>query len=143
MRISSLIAAFCLFLAPAHAYAHSTKSGDIAVGHIWAYPAQNGESTVDVFGPLLNGGDAADALTGVTSPAAQNANIVRQIRGQEMVQNFPVPLSPGKPAAFGPKTQFIRLYGVTTATKAGDRFPITLHFQHTPDATIDVMVQAR
>ena len=154
MRISIFIIAF--LFAPALAFAHSTQSGDIAVGHVWAYPAQGPAdqsgffmqgmpkgNIVDVFGPLLNGGDAADALTGVTSDAAQGANIVRWIRGQQMVQNFPVPLPPGKPVAFGPQTVFIRLYGVNFAAKAGDKFPITLHFQHAPAADIDVIVQAR
>ena len=60
-----------------------------------------------------------------------------------MVQGFPVPLEPNKPVAFGPETQFIRLYAVNVAAKAGDHFPITLHFRKTPEATIEVMVQAR
>src|ERR1700727_1218992 len=107
MRIPAYM--FVLLLVPVLAFAHSTQSGDIAVGHVWAYPAQGVAdqsafymqgmpkgNTVDVFGPLLNGGDAADALTGVTSDAAQGASIVRWIRGQQMVQNFPVPLPPGK-----------------------------------------------
>jgi copper(I)-binding protein len=156
MRILLLITALCLLMAPSVASSHSTQSGDVAIGHIWAYPAQSvaeqtgfymrgmpAGNTIDVFGPLLNGGDTADALTGVTSDGAQSAGIVRWIRGQQMVQNFPVSLPPGKPVAFGPQTVFIRLYGVSAAAKAGDKFPVTLHFQRAPEATIDVIVQAR
>lgn len=100
-------------------------------------------NTVDVFGPILNGGSAGDALTGVTGEGIGGANIVHWIRGSQMVQTFPVPLDPDKPVAFGPQTQFIRLYGVNVAARSGDHFPITLHFRNAPEATIEVMVQAR
>jgi periplasmic copper chaperone A len=154
MRIPILI--ITLLLAPALAFAHSAKSGDIAIGHIWSYPAQDSAeqtsanmagmpkgNVVDVYGPILNGGAVSDALTSVTSPAAAGANIIYQMHGQQTVQVFPLPLDPNKPVAFGPKTRFIRLYGVSVPAKAGDHFPITLHFKNTPAVTIDVMVQAR
>ena len=152
----AFLVAISISLMPVAALAHSAQSGDISVGHIWSYPSQGAAeqtafymhgmpagNTVDVFGPLLNNGTAPDAVMSVTSPVAQAVNIVMWFRGSQMVHDFPLALPPGTPVALGPETQFLRLYGVSASYKAGDKFPITFHFQNAPDATIDVIVQNR
>jgi len=156
---SRVIAAFLalVLFAPVFAAAQSITRGDIAIGRFWAYPAETDTAkynamlmqgmpsgpTIDVFGSIVNGGNLSEAITTITSPAFKAATIINWVRGAQYIQAFPLLLAPGKPLALGPQTQFLRLYGLGGSYKSGDRFPITLHFQHTPDATIDVIVQAK
>ena len=161
-KLKSNLAVFILAaILPALAFAHSVQSGDISVGHIWAYPpaANKGQAggygyngttrsmppgiAIDIFGPFVNGGGSADAITGVTSGSIKAANIVMWVRGNQMTRDFPLALPPKQPVALGPQTQFIRLYGVDKSYKEGESFPITFHFQHAPDATIDVVVEGK
>jgi copper(I)-binding protein len=138
------------------ALAHSAQSGNIAIGHIWANPSQGpagqtafymrnmpAGNTIDVFGPLLNGGDTPDAVTSITSPAALAVNIVAWFQGNQMTHDLPIALPPGKPVAFNPQTQFLRFYGVKQSYKTGDKFPVTFHFQQAPEITIDAYVETR
>jgi copper(I)-binding protein len=139
------------------AHAHSAQSGDITVGHIWSYPphpvaaqpgsysapATPGGLALDIYGPIVNGGGAQDAVTGITSTAGTSAGIVMWVRGSQFTRAFPLDLPPGKPVALGPETQFIRIYGVSSSYKDGDHVPVTFHFEHAGDAKTEVIVQGK
>jgi copper(I)-binding protein len=148
------VMALVLMSAAAASLAHSAQSGDISVGHIWAYPAVTNpsvtsayglpaENVIDIYGPFLNSGGSADAITGVSSPSAAEVKLVIWVRGLQIANALPLALPPGTPIALGPQTRFLRLYGASQTYKAGDEFPVTFHFQHAPDVTIKVMVQAK
>ena len=51
---------------PAAARAHSSRLGDIAIGHAWALPAQVSREG-QAFVPLVNDGKAADELVAARS----------------------------------------------------------------------------
>jgi copper(I)-binding protein len=141
-------------VAASMSFAHSAQSGDIMIGHVWAYPTNTsatankafggtpGDAFVDVYGPFLNRGSVLDALVNVTGPAVGSARLVMWIRGSQIIGALPLSLMPGKPVALAPQSQFLRLYGSRRTLKVGDTFPITLHFRHAPDVTMDVVVQA-
>jgi len=157
LRGCSFIAVFTIIAAlTAPALAHSVTSGAVTVGHIWAYPSstlqkksgaypvqKNGATQViDIYGPLLNSGGAPEAVTGITTDAGNEAEIIGWSLGNQYTSGFPLELPSGKPVALGPQGQFIRLTGLGRSYGAGDHFPVTFHFAHAPDATIEVMVQA-
>jgi copper(I)-binding protein len=157
MKLIRLSFIVFLFALASQALAHSTQSGAISIGHIWSYPSNtnagnamiaNGRLapqgfTSDIYGPLVNGGNTPEAVTSVTSPAGSAAGIVMWVRGNQMTRTLPLELPPGKPVALGPQTQFLRLYGLNKAYKAGESFPVTFHFQHSPDATIEVVIEGK
>jgi copper(I)-binding protein len=154
LRATALLILTAFFgAAPFAAMAHSAKSGDIEIGHLWAYPTSAngaakgsygvapGGTAIDVYGPFLNTGTANDALIGITSPAASNAHLIMWVRGMQFTGDLSLGLPPGKPVALNPNTQFIRFLTAHQSFKAGDRFPVTLHFFHAPEVTMDVVVQ--
>ncbi len=153
--------AFLLFFAVSAALAtsasaHSVTAGAVTVGHVWAYPSTSlqkksgaypiqkdgGVQVIDIYGPLLNGGGTADAVTGLTTAAGGAAEVINWSLGNQYTSGFPLALPPGEPVALGPQGQFIRLTGLGRSYGAGDHFPVTFHFAHAPDATIEVLVQA-
>jgi copper(I)-binding protein len=149
-----VILALCGLAPLAAPSAHSAQSGDIEIGHLWTYPtganpAAKGDygtqpigAAVDVYGPFLNTGVVNDALVSVTSPVVSNVRLVMWVRGAQFVGALPLTLPPGKPVALTPQTQFLRFLGASKSFKAGDSFPLTLHFRNAPNVTIDVIVQS-
>ena len=51
-----------LLQTPSETLAHSYKLDDIAVGHVWASPPEEGAGGIAVYGPLLNRGGKSARL---------------------------------------------------------------------------------
>ncbi|MBI1273786.1 MAG: copper chaperone PCu(A)C [Alphaproteobacteria bacterium] len=123
------------------AQAHSYKHGAISIGHVWARVTG---ATGAVYLPLLNGGAEPDALTGASTPAAAEASLHEVIKDGDIARMREVqeiPLLPGKPVALRPGGRHIMLFDVRQAYKAGDTFPLTLHFAQAGEAVVEVHVQ--
>ena len=84
------------------------KQGDIAIGHAWAPPTENGAGAV--YLPLLNRGAAPDRLVGASTPIAREVPI-RVDKDGEARWPEAIPLVPGKPIAlaYGSFHEFRRL----------------------------------
>lgn len=131
-----------LACAPA-AFAHSYQQGDIQIGHIWARATAVGAKTGAVYVPLLNKGQTADKLVGVRTPVAEEAMLHESVKDNgvtRMVMLDDLPLEPGKPVAMRPGAKHIMLTGLKQQLKEGDKFPLTLTFEHAGAATVDVVV---
>jgi periplasmic copper chaperone A len=130
-------AALGLFLFAHQIAAHSAKSGDISIGHVWALPMAEGADSIEIYGPFVNNGDSADAITSVETTIAKSVKLAPQMAEPAF------DLLPGKLVSLNQKRQFLKLSGLSKSYKDGDKFPITLHFKHAPPVTIEVMVQAK
>lgn len=123
----------------------------ISVGQLWTLPTAapnpynlTPPGAVDIYGSLTNQGPLADAATGVTSPAGSEAVFVVWAKALQLTNPLPLTLPNGKiTVTLGPETQFLRLTGGNASWKAGDSFPIILHFQHAPDVKVSVIVKAK
>ena len=104
-----------------------------------AYGLNTGTVT-DLYGSFLNNGIKVDAITGISGPGS--VQLVMWVRGNQFAADFPIVLPAGKPVDFGPQTQFLRIFTGNQSYKAGDNFPITIHFQNAPDLTVPVPVQS-
>ena len=92
----------------------------------------------------IHGGDGADRLLSASSPRARRVELhsmtmkdnvmnMRQIDEIVVPANATVELAPGK-------SLHLMLIGLSTPLKQGERVPLTLHFEHAGDKTIEAVV---
>jgi copper(I)-binding protein len=127
-----------LALAPMPARAHSFKQGDIAIGHAWALPATLGEG--QVFVPLLNRGITPDALVAARSPVCRLIELRRNNRYDDPPERE-FPLVPKMPLPMRPTARHLRLLGLRTPLKEGERIELVLDFQNAGEAVIHVQIE--
>jgi periplasmic copper chaperone A len=120
------------------AMAHSLKSGNIAIGHAWCLPSTLSEG--QVFMPILNSGDATDALLAARSPVATQIEMRQNNRYDEpTLSSFE--LAPNAPFPMRPTARHLRLLGLGKVLKLGDRFPMILDFRDAGEIAIEVYVE--
>jgi periplasmic copper chaperone A len=124
-------------LAPATAWAHSFKFGDIAVGHAWALPSQQNDG--QAFFPLVNNGAKADALVAARSSICAQIEFRQNARYDDPPLKE-VTLDPGKPIPMRPTARHLRLIGLRRPLAKGDRFTMILDFLDAGEAEIEVHV---
>ena len=127
-------------LIPAIAQAHSSKHGDIAIGHSWALPSQQNDG--QVFFPLLNQGSQHDELVAARSDICG----VIELRQNNRYDDPPltsIVLEPNKPVPMRPTARHLRLVGLKKPLTAGDRFTIILDFLNSGEAEIEIIVEER
>ncbi len=123
------------------ARAHSTKLGDIKIGHAWALPA---EVAVDgqVFMPLFNAGKSPDRMIAARSSMAG----IVELRSNNRYDDAPAQefaLDPGKPLGMRPTAHHLRLVSLRKPLKPGDRFSIILDFIDAGEIEIEVYVETK
>lgn len=125
---------------PRAANAHSYKLGDIAIGHIWAPPPEQGATAVPVYGPLLNRGAETVWLIGASTALAET---VRFRTEKDGAVQWPtkVALPSGKPVGLAAWREHIWLSGLKQPLKDGDTFDLTLDFGAAGTLTVKVIVE--
>ena len=127
-------------LMPSSAEAHSSKLGDIAIGHAWGLPSKDGET--QIFMPLLNSGSSADILVSASCEFAKSVEL-RVNNDYAMPPELGFALDSNKPFPMRPSAKHIRLLGLTKPILAGDRISITLKFINAGETKIEVHIQER
>ena len=87
---------------------------------------------------------AADRLVGVSTPVAASADVHETINDGGVMKMRSVgalALEPGKPVTMDPGGKHIMLMGLKAPLKAGDKFPLTLRFEHAAPVTVTVVVE--
>jgi periplasmic copper chaperone A len=120
------------------AYAHSSKLGDIAIGHAWGLPSKAGES--QIFMPLFNSGADEDSLVAASCDQAQSTEL-RLTSDYTMPAETAFALVPKKPIPMRPTARHIRLVGLKKPLLAGDRITMTLKFAKAGETKIEVHIQ--
>jgi periplasmic copper chaperone A len=120
-----------LALLPNLAFAHSSKLGNIAIGHSWALPSTNAE--VQVMMPILNLGTKEDVLIAATTPIALGV----ELRGSDFV------LLPNKPFAMRASASHLKVIGLSKPLVRGDVFSLTLKFKNAGEIEIQIHVSDR
>ena len=127
-----------LFFLPGIARAHSTRLGDIAIGHSWALPSD--QSDGKVFFPLLNNGKAPDELVAARSDICGLIEL-RQNNRYDDPPLTSVVLEPGKPVPMRPRARHLRLVGLKKHLNEYDNFNIILDFLNAGEVEIAVIVE--
>ena len=135
-----------VFAVPLLAVAHGVSKGDLLIDHPYAVPSEPGESVGKVyFRSIQNKGDHAERLLGASTPQAARVVLHRLTPEGQSLQATPVP-SIELPAQSTTKVRHTGDYQLTlidlkTPLKDGDRFDVTLNFEHAGSQTVQVWVQ--
>ena len=136
MNRRTLIAATLAW--PSVALAHSTKAGDIGIGHAWALPSQNLDG--QVFFAILNKGKTTDALIAARSEICSTIELRRNARYDDPAE-AKFDLLPMKPLPMRPSAVHLRLIGLRQPLVLGGRFSLTLDFLNAGEVEVEVYVE--
>ena len=147
-RILRLFAAIALALATGFALAHGYSVGDVRIGHPFATPTPPGATIgAAYFASLENQGSQADRLLRVSTPVATRVELhsgeigadgVMRMReldgGLKLPSKAVIRLRPGM-------GDHLMLMGLKKPLVEGERFPMTLVFEHAGKVDVEVLVQ--
>jgi periplasmic copper chaperone A len=125
--------------APLAAHAHSTRVGQIAIGHAWALPSQLSDG--QVFLPLVNNGDLPDSLVAARSEIAATIELRRNNRYDDPAETE-FELLPGKPLPMRPTARHLRLIGLKHSLKKSEVFSLILDFKAAGEVEAQVHVES-
>ena len=125
---------------PAAARAHSSRLGDIAIGHAWALPnSVSGEG--QAFVPLVNDGKLPDELVAARSSVCGAIELRRNNRYDDPPLSSLV-LEPGVPLPMRPTARHLRLMSLRGSLDLGQRFTIILDFLNAGETEVVFQVEA-
>ena len=122
------------------AYAQSA-SGEVRVPSAWSRATPG--PTAAVYLTVQNTGGEPDKLIAATSPIAERIEFHAEQNQGGVVSMVALPgidLPPGQMVTLAPGQMHLMMLGVQKPLKAGDRFPLTLQFEHSGAKTVDVTV---
>lgn len=134
-RSGSAIALAAVLVLPGIAAAHSYTLGKIAIGHVWAKPAERGGAT-SVYGPIFDQDIGSVTLEAVSTPAGR-AGFRSETAGK--LDHIDVPA--GKPLALAAWREHIWVDDLARSLKPGDHFPLTMDFGAAGQITVEVEVE--
>lgn len=130
------------------AMAHDFRAGELRIDHPYATPSRSGLNTGAVYFRLIrNQGTVGDRMLSARTPVARAVEIHRmQMQGNVMhmraVPALDIPGGAQVPMKHGtPDGHHLMLIGLKAPLKDGDRFPVTLRFEHAGEHTVQVWVQ--
>ncbi len=129
----SLVLAFFLALPAA---AHSYKTGNVMIGHVWAAPTAG--NATEVYVPLLNRAPQGDQLVSVLAPTAQAAVFADPANKRIGAIDLP----PNRPVALKPGSFRIVLAGLDRPVRVGDKIKLTLVFARAGQVQVEALVEA-
>ena len=118
---------------------------DPVVTRAWAPPSLAGARNGVAYFTLAFPAGPPDALIGASTPVAGKAELHRHEMKDGVMSMRPagaLPLKPGETLSLAPGGLHLMLMGMTRPLKLGDRFPITLLFEHRPPVTVEATVEA-
>ncbi|GAA5784270.1 hypothetical protein GCM10007860_07150 [Chitiniphilus shinanonensis] len=144
--MKKLILGALLAVSASLAAAHEYQAGKLLIGHPWARATAPGATVAGVFLTLDNsGGDAADKLVAVATPAAERAELHSMSMDNGVMKMRPVPAIdvPAKARqALAPGGLHIMLTGLKQPLKEGASIPLTLTFEQAGPVQVQVKVEA-
>jgi periplasmic copper chaperone A len=127
----------------AAAHAHDYTAGNLSIGHPWARASVTSNGAV--YFTIANNGQEADRLIAVSTPMAKSAepHTDQMENGvMHMVPLAAVEIAPGEPTVFQPGGNHVMLIGLAHPLKKGERFPMTLTFDHAGQVNVEVVVES-
>ncbi len=122
--------------------AAGAAKSDVTVTQPWAR-ATPGASTNGAAYMTITATGTADRLVGFSTPVADTAGLHQSASDQGVMLMRavgPLPLEPGKSVTLAPGSYHVMLMDLRRALKQGDRFPLTLTFEHASPVTVQVDV---
>ncbi|EGJ11428.1 copper chaperone PCu(A)C [Rubrivivax benzoatilyticus] len=129
------------------ARAHGTRAGDLVVDHPYATPTPAGLTTGAVYFRVIeNRGHATDRLLGATTPRAARVEIHRStmdgnVMRMRAIEALDLPAGASVRLRHGEAGAHLMLFGLSGPLRDGERFPLTLRFEHAGNMEANVWVQ--
>lgn len=138
-----LLAAVLSLTASAALACETVTVGDLTVGEAWSKVTIGAGRPGVLYVSIRNAGAAADALVGLSTPAA-GAAMLHETVVKDGIASMPhamsVPVPAGQGVQLAPGGYHGMLMGLTAALKEGDSFPVTLSFEKAGEVTVNVDV---
>jgi periplasmic copper chaperone A len=128
------------------ASAHGVSKGDVLIDHPYAVPSVPGDASgYAYFRGIKNSGDHAERLLGASSPLAARVELRRLKLQAGRAHTAPVDAIDLPPQSLTPLRHTgdyqLALIDLKQPLKDGDRFDLTLNFEHAGQQTVQVWVQ--
>ncbi len=140
-----LLAVTALSLACSLSFAHEYSTAELKIDHPWSRELPPNAAAGGAYFVVHNHGKTADRLVGVQTPQAAKAEMHTMVQLGEvmkMQQLDSVGIPADGEAVFAPGGNHIMLFGLKKPLVAGERFPMTLQFEHAGKVEIEVQVEA-
>jgi periplasmic copper chaperone A len=138
-----LALALCSFLTAHSAAARNYETATLHIAQPWARATAAGIADGAVYMTIRNKGRAPDSLLSATAEVAEKTELHETVMSQGMIEMRPVPeikIAAGKTVKIHPGGLHIMLVNLKHPLKAGERFPMTLHFAHAGDVKVEVVI---
>ncbi|MCQ4322649.1 copper chaperone PCu(A)C [Stutzerimonas stutzeri] len=123
---------------------HQMTGAPLEATQVWSRAMPPTAPTGAVYFTLQNPGDSTDRLLGVHTPRAKKAELHTHVHEGEMMrmkQIDSIEVPAGGQVEFKPGSNHVMLFELSAPLVAGERFPLTLEFEHAGEVTIDVSIQ--
>ncbi len=135
-----------LLLPACFANAHEYTLAELEIAHPWSQELPPNAPTVAAYFVIHNNGKSADQLESVSSPIAGLAQLHEHVMTKDLMKMQQVPsveIPAGGDVTFAPMAYHVMLLELKDRSLLtdGKRFPLTLHFKHSGDVTVEVAVQ--
>jgi periplasmic copper chaperone A len=125
-------------------HAHHQMTARPAVTQVWSRAMPPTAPTGAVYFTLQNPGDEPDRLIGVNTPRAKKAELHTHVHEGEMMrmrQIDSIEVPAGGRVELKPGSSHVMLFQLSEPLVAGERFPLTLKFEHAGEVTVDVSIR--
>lgn len=143
----TLIVSFALLAAACGAPQQSAAPAPgVTISDAWASATPGGVSVSAGYLTIANGGDAADQLTGASTPRAGRVELHTMSMNNgvmEMNQIPSVEIPAGGSASFAPGGNHLMFIDVTQPFAEGEEIPVTLTFANAGEVQVSLPVRAR
>ena len=136
-----------LLLPCAFASAHEYTVGDLHIAHPWSLALPPNAPNVAAYFVVHNNGKRDDRLLSVDTPISGQAQLHEHVQSgsgaMRMQQVASVAVPAGQDLVFAPSAYHVMILQPSERSLlvAGQRFPLTLHFERAGDVTVQVAVQ--
>jgi copper(I)-binding protein len=133
-------------LLPAYSLqADEHRAGSLQIDRPWSLQLPPNAPTVAAYFSIHNNGTVPDRLIAVDSPIAGAAQLHEHVHKDglmKMQQVQAVEIPAGRNVSFAPMAYHVMLLDLKDRARLveGQQFPLTLHFEHAGDVTVDVQV---
>ncbi|MGE0231824.1 MAG: copper chaperone PCu(A)C [Flavobacteriaceae bacterium] len=135
---AAVLALTLMAFAPGAVSAHNYTLGKIAIGHVWAKPAEHGGATA-VYGPIFDQGKDPVTLKSVSTPVGRAGFGSGKEGASGQLDHIDIPA--GRPLALAAWREHIRVENLARSLKAGDHFPLTMDFGTAGRITVEVEIE--
>ncbi len=139
------LAVTALSLTCSLSFAHEYSTAELKIDHPWSRELPPNAAAGGAYFVVHNHGKTADRLIGVQTPQAAKAEMHTMVQLGEvmkMQQLDSVGIPAGGEAVFAPGGNHVMLFGLKKPLVAGERFPMTLQFEHAGKVEVEVQVEA-